>query len=150
MGWLPLVSLVLCSAWLAGCKPPASPAQPPAQETRARAERPSPAAPAAPVPTHTLSIDEAGSTTAAEQGDLIEIRLAEHPAAGGTWRLSRQSGNAQIEAQGEPALVEGKTGIQRVFRFRALGIGQLELTFALQTPRAPEPRQIVTFTLLIK
>ena len=146
MGWLPLVSLALCSAWLAGCKPPSSPAH----ETRARAERPSPAAPAAPVPTHTLSIDEAGSTTEAEQGDLIEIRLAEDSAAGETWRLSRQSGNARIEAQGEPALVEGKTGLQRVFRFRALGIGQIELAFALQTPRAPEPRQIVTFTLLVK
>jgi hypothetical protein len=98
-----------------------------------------------------LTIEKAGSLTAAEQGDFIEIRLDEQAPADGRWRLSNQSGDARIEAQGETALVNGKTGIKRVFRFRALGIGKLELAFGFHVPpQAPEPRQVATFMFAIK
>jgi len=75
------------------------------------AERP----PAANVPLHVLTLEQAGSLTEAEQGDLLEIRL--DPAA---WRLTRQSGDGRVETYGE------KTD---AFRYRATGVGQLELTY---------------------
>ena len=151
MGWrscLRPAALVLCAAGLVGCSPHATPAQ----DTVVPDERISPtAAPAAPVPTHRLTVDKAGSVTSAEQGDFIEIRLDENVPADGMWRLSRQSGDARMEPQGEPALARDKTGIHRVFRFRALGIGKLALAFGFHAPpQAPEPRQVVTFTFVIK
>ena len=73
--------------------------------------------PAANVPVHVLTLEQAGSLTEAEQGDLIEIRL--EPAA---WRLTRQSGEARLEPYGNATA--------DAFRYRATSVGNLELTFA--------------------
>ena len=151
IGWrsdLAFAALVLCAARMAGCSPHATPGQ----DTVVPAEGIFPAAaPAAPVPTHRLTIDKAGSVTAVEQGDFIEIRLDEKEPADGIWRRSRQSGDARIESRGEPVLARDKTGIHRVFRFRALGIGRLELAFTFHAPpEAREPRQVVTFRFVVK
>jgi hypothetical protein len=71
--------------------------------------------PAAQVPTHALTLENAGSLTEAEQGDWIEIRL--DPAQ---WRLTRQTGGARLELSGE---------IKSAFRYRAAAVGESELTF---------------------
>jgi len=104
---------------------------------------------AAPVPTHVLTQDKAGSLTLAEQGDLIEVRLQEP--APGTWRLLRQTGGGQVAALGSATLVRDKTGTKRVFRFRAVRIGTLELAFVFQAPnKTPRTEAVVAFNFTIK
>jgi hypothetical protein len=94
---------------------------------------------------------KAGSVTAAEQGDFIEVRLDEPAPTQGIWQMSSQTGYARIQALGETALVQDATGTKRVFRFQALGIGELELAFAFHAPpQAPKPQQVLTFRLVIK
>ena len=107
--------------------------------------------PAAPIPSHVLSREQAGSLTLAEQGDLIEVRLAEQAPATGTWRLLHQLGSGRVEALGQPALTADKSGAKRVFRFRAVEVGSLELVFAYEPPNTtPRPAQVVAFRLVIQ
>jgi hypothetical protein len=106
---------------------------------------------AARVATHVLTKDIAGSLVTAEQGDFIEIRLDERTPADGNWRLSRQSGDARIEAQGTASLIQDRTGMKRVFRFRALGVGTAELVFLFYAPaKASEQQTTVTFNFSIR
>jgi hypothetical protein len=109
------------------------------------------AEPAAPVPTHVLTQAKAGSLTLAEQGDFIEVRLEESKSASGTWRLLRQSGSAHVESLGPATLMRDKTGTKRVFRFRAVRIGTLELAFVFQAPnKTPRTETVVAFNFTIK
>lgn len=86
--------------------------------------------PAAPVPTHVLTLDKAGSITTAQQGDFIEVRLNEERSGPGRWKLSHQSGDGRIETYGPESLVSDGTVTMRVFRFKASGIGRVELSFS--------------------
>ena len=144
-------AIAVCACWLVACSPRATPAQ----NLRVQAGATLAAAtPAARVPVHVLTKEQAGSLTVAEQGDFIEIRLDEQTSAGGRWWLERQTGDARIEVQGPAVLVEGTTGSKRVFRvfhLRALGVGALELVFVLRTPaQASRPQQAVTFRLVVR
>jgi len=87
----------------------------------------------------------------AEQGDVIEVRLAQGGLMDGTWSLSGHSGDARIEAQGDAVLRHDQTGIIAVFRFRALGIGTGKLVFSFHARgEAPKPQQVVTFNVTIR
>lgn len=106
---------------------------------------------AAPVPTHVLTQDKAGALTLAEQGDVIEVRLEEPPSVSGAWQLLHQTGSGHLEPLGAATLVRDKHGIKRVFRFRAVRIGTLELAFIFQEPnKTPRPETVVAFNLTIK
>jgi predicted secreted protein len=134
-------ALALCLLWMA--------ARSPAVQGNGAA---TPGArPAASIPVHVLTQREAGSVTSVEQGDIIEVRLDEPAPAEAVWRMSRQRGSARIEALGEPARVQEPTGAKRVFRFRALAIGELELAFARRTQAgAAEPERSMTFRLVVR
>lgn len=87
----------------------------------------------------------------AEQGDFVEIRLAERTPSKQRWLLSDRSGDARLEAQGEAVLVRDETGLKRVFRFRAMSIGTSQLTFTLHgPPGVPRNHNVLTFKIIVR
>ena len=140
-----LVACLLCGVSFTGCS-----ADEASSPNSGRADVKAAALAAAPVPTHVLTADIANAIVATEQGDLIEVRLADLGADQGTWRLERQSGDARIEAQGT-SLIQDSTGVKRMFRFRALGVGSAELVFSRHAPaQAPTPPEVVTFRISVR
>jgi hypothetical protein len=140
-----LVACLLCGVSFTGCS-----AEEASSPKSGRADAQGAALAAAPVPTHVLTADIDNAIVATEQGDLIEVRLADLGADQGAWRLERQSGDARIEAQGT-SLVQDRTGLKRVFRFRALGVGSAELVFSRHAPAvAPTPPEVVTFRISVR
>ncbi len=141
-------ALIACIPYLASCSPQETPAN--NRNIQVRDSVPVPIS-AAPVPTHVLTKDSAGSLTLAEQGDFIEVRLEQLTSATGTWRLLRQTGSGRVEPLGQATLARDKSGTKRVFRFRAVRIGTLELAFVLQEPnKTPRPEEVVAFNFSIK
>jgi hypothetical protein len=138
-----LVACLLCGVSFTGCS-----AEESSSSKSGRADAKGAALAAAPVPTHVLTADIANAIVATEQGDLIEVRLADLGSDQGAWRFERQSGDARIEAQGT-ALIQDRTGLKRVFRFRALGVGSAELVFSRHA-QAPTPPEVVTFRISVR
>jgi hypothetical protein len=141
-----LVACLLCGVSFTGCS-----AEEASSPKSGRADAKAVAVAAAPVPTHVLTADIANAIVATEQGDLIEVRLADLGSDQGAWRLERQSGDARIEAQGT-SLIQDRTGLKRVFRFRALGVGSAELVFSRHPPpaQAPTPPEVLTFRISVR
>jgi len=140
-----LVACLSCGVWFTGCS-----ADEASSPKSGRADAKAAALAAAPVPTHVLTADIANAIVATEQGDLIEVRLADLGTGQGAWRLERQSGDARIEAQGT-SLIQDRAGVKRVFRFRALGVGSAELVFSRHAPaQAPTPPEVVTFRISVR
>ncbi|MDP1699006.1 MAG: hypothetical protein Q8L45_14680 [Xanthomonadaceae bacterium] len=103
------------------------------------------------VPIHVLTVDTAGSFTATEQGDFIDIRLQQLSPDAGTWQLLRQSGSGRVEALGAVVLVHENAGTTQVFHFRAERVGSLELVFVFHTEgKTPRPDTVVAFDIAIK
>ncbi len=136
--------LAFCGCWLAACMP--------TQNSSAQAERKIPQTkPAAQIPIHVLTQDQTGSMTVIEQGDHIEVRLAEPTPSEGEWRLQKITGNARVEAQGKVKLTKEANVMQRVFVYRAVGIGTAQLTYDFQpSAMASRPVKAVTFSLTVK
>lgn len=134
MAWIP---------WLVGCAPRDVP------ENRGNlqgVERP-----AAAVPKHVLAMDEAGSLTATEQGDFIDIELKQLGHGSGAWQLLRQTGSGRVEALGVGVLAHENVGTTQVFHFRAKRVGSLELTFVFHPAgKTPRPETVVAFNIAIK
>jgi hypothetical protein len=139
------VACLLCGVSFTGCS-----AEEASSSKSGRGDAKVAALAAAPVPTHVLTADIANAVVATEQGDSIEVRLADLGADQGAWRLERQSGDARIEAQGT-SLIQDRTGLKRVFRFRALGVGSAELVFSRHAPaQPPTPPEVVTFRISVR
>src|SRR5438132_7179647 len=140
-----LVVSLLCGVSFTGCS-----AEESSSPKSGRADAKAAALVAAPVPTHVLTADIANAIVATEQGDSIEVRLADLGTDQSAWRLERQSGDARIEAQGT-SLIQDRAGVKRVFRFRALGVGSAELVFSRHAPGgAPAPSEVVTFRISVR
>jgi len=140
-----LVVSLLCGVSFTGCS-----AEESSSPKSGRADAKGAALAAAPVPTHVLTADIANAIVATEQGDSIEVRLPDIGTDQGAWRLERQSGDARIDAQGT-SLIQDGTGLKRVFRFRALGVGSAELVFSSHAPtQAPTPPEVVTFRISVR
>lgn len=105
--------------------------------------------PAAAVPTHVLTLDQAGSFTHAEQGDFIDVRLKQIDA--GSWQLLRQTGSGHVEALGPAEIAHESAETMHVFHFRAQRVGSLELAFAFHAAaKTPRPDTVVAFAIAIK
>jgi len=140
-----LVVSLLCGVSFTGCS-----AEESSSPKSGRADAKGAALADAPVPTHVLTADIANAIVATEQGDSIEVRLADLGTDQGAWRLERQSGDARIEAQGT-SLIQDRTGVKRMFRFRALGVGSAELVFSRHaSAQAPPPPEVVTFRISVR
>lgn len=141
MRFLACAAFMACIPGLASCTPQEVPAN---QGNAQGVEQP-----AAAVPTHVLTRDQAESRTQAEQGDFIEVRLQQIDA--GTWQLLHQTGGGRLNALGQATLAGDDARATQVFRFRAERIGSVELDFVFHAaPNAPRPATVVAFDITIK
>ena len=106
--------------------------------------------PAIPIPVHVLTEQNAGVVTIVEQGDFIEVRLDEVSRERASWVVSALQEKGRIEQQGESTVIRDKTGLKRVFRFRAAGAGQAEVTFFFHPPPGAQMHEALTFKLNIR
>lgn len=105
--------------------------------------------PAREVPTHVLTEAEVGTVTEAEVGDWVEVHLPE-PDEPLAWE---PRGTTALEAAGPEAgeVRETEEGPVRVFRYRAIEIGETGLTFALGEPGSEaSPRRTLEFPVYVR
>ena len=141
-------ALIAAMPCLASCSPQETPAR---NKNTLVGDSTSMSVPAVPVPTHVLTKERAHSRTLAEQGDVIEVRLAEPVSSTGTWQWLRQMGSGHVEVIGPVTLLRDQRGTQRVFRFRAMRIGTLALVFVFQAPnKTPRSEEVVAFNFTIQ